>query len=127
MIDDERMSYKDIRTDFLDCFYGCCRNILDTSNKSGERPSYDGIEIGYASYQYEYVPFIPIENLMLNVFKLVLMAGRGPEGVEINIRNNISDILKDRSLEELLLDASEEEKSDLLYDMELLGLLEQCK
>ncbi|MGP1133305.1 hypothetical protein ACJ8IO_22075, partial [Serratia sp. CY44083] len=65
--------------------------------------------------------------LMLNVFKLVLMAGRGPEGVEINIRNNISDILKDRSLEELLLDASEEEKSDLLYDMELLGLLEQCK
>ncbi|MCS3407629.1 hypothetical protein [Serratia sp. AKBS12] len=127
MIDDERMSYKDIRTDFLDCFYSCCRNILDTSNKSGEKPSYDGIEIGYASYQYEHVPFIPIENLMLNVFKLVLMAGRGPEGVEINIRNNISDILKDRSLEELLLDASEEEKNDLLYDMELLGLLEQCK
>ena len=127
MIDDERMSYKDIRTDFLDCFYGFCRNILDMSNKSGEKPLYDGIEIGYASYQYEHVPFIPIENLMLNVFKLVLMAGRGPEEVEINVRNNISDILKDRSLEELLLDASEEEKNDLLYDMELLGLLEQCK
>ncbi|MGP0870278.1 hypothetical protein ACJ8QF_08860 [Serratia sp. CY81684] len=127
MIDDERMSYKDIRTDFLDCFYGCCRNILDMSNKSGEKPLYDGIEIGYASYQYEHVPFIPMENLMLNVFKLVLMAGRGPEEVEINVRNNISDILKDRSLEELLLDASEEEKNDLLYDMELLGLLEQCK
>ncbi len=127
MIDDERMSYKDIRTDFLDCFYGCCRNILDMSNKSGEKPLYDGIEIGYASYQYEHVPFIPIENLMLNVFKLVLMAGRGPEEVEINVRNNISNILKDRSLEELLLDASEEEKNDLLYDMELLGLLEQCK
>ncbi|MCW6014216.1 hypothetical protein K1Y38_15320 [Serratia marcescens] len=113
MIDDERMSYKDIRTDFLDCFYGCCRNILDMSNKSGEKPLYDGIEIGYASYQYEHVPFIPIENLMLNVFKLVLMAGRGPEEVEINVRNNISDILKDRSLEELLLDASEEEKKRL--------------
>lgn len=127
MIDDERMSYKDIRTDFLDCFYGCCRNILDMSNKSGEKPLYDGMEIGYASYQYEHVPFIPIENLMLNVFKLVLMAGRGPDEVEINVRNNISDILKDRSLEELLLDASEEEKNDLLYDMELLGLLEQCK
>ncbi|OZP47810.1 hypothetical protein EGJ20_17215 [Serratia marcescens] len=62
---------------------------------------------------------------MLKVFTLILIAGRGPKDVENNYRNSISSILEKTNLESLIQGIGEDEKSDLLYDMELLGLLEK--
>ena len=124
-MDDERMTYGEIREMILECFYDCCRNILSRNRKTGEKSSYDGLEIGYASYQYECTPFSPIEKLMFEVFLLILMAGRQPGDVEDNIRNSISLIVKEIPLRYLIKDLSDDEKRDLLYDMELLGLLEE--
>ena len=124
-MDDERMTYGEIREMILECFYDCCRNILDINQKTGEKSSYDGLEIGYASYQYECTPFSPIEKLMFEVFLLILMAGRQPGDVEDNIRNSISLIVKEIPLRYLIKDLSDDEKRNLLYDMELLGLLEE--
>ncbi|MEQ9877664.1 hypothetical protein ABRP92_06690 [Pectobacterium aroidearum] len=62
---------------------------------------------------------------MLNVFKLILIAGRETENVEDSIRKSITTILAENSLEELIKDIGEDEKKDLLYDMQLLGLIEK--
>lgn len=124
-MDDERMTYGEIREMVLGCFYDCCRNILDINQKTGEKSSYDGLEIGYAAYQYENTPFSPIEKLMFKVFLLILMAGREPGEVENNIRSVIKQIINEYPLGILTEDISEKEKSDLLYDMELLGLLDK--
>lgn len=129
-MDDERMTYSEIRGMTLECFYDCCRHILSTKKKLGAssfKPSYDGYEIGYASYQFECTPFSPIEKLMFEVFSLILMAGRGPRDVENNYRNSISAILEKTNLESLIEGIDEEEKTNLLYDMELLGLLDKAE
>lgn len=125
MMDEERMTYSEIREMILGCFYDCCRNILSTNKKTGEKSSYDGLEIGYAAYQCENTPFSPIEKLMFKVFLLILMAGREPGEVEDNIRNSIALIINEAPLDVLIEDISDKEKNDLLYDMELLGLLEK--
>ena len=124
-MDDERMTYGEIREMILECFYDCCRNILDINQKTGEKSSYDGLEIGYASYQYECTPFSPIEKLMFEVFTLILRAGRGPKKAEDITRKSINLILKETPLNILIEDLSDDEKRNLLYDMELLGLLEE--
>ncbi|MCQ8233623.1 hypothetical protein [Pectobacterium carotovorum] len=62
---------------------------------------------------------------MLNVFKLILIAGREPEDVQDSIRKSITTILAEKHLEELIKDIGEDEKKDLLYDMQLLGLIEK--
>jgi hypothetical protein len=119
------MTYGEIREMILECFYDCCRNILDINQKTGEKSSYDGLEIGYASYQYECTPFSPIEKLMFEVFTLILRAGRGPKKAEDITRKSINLILKETPLNILIEDLSDDEKRNLLYDMELLGLLEE--
>ncbi|QDX95957.1 hypothetical protein EGD00_00395 [Pectobacterium carotovorum subsp. carotovorum] len=96
MIDDERMTYKELRDIFLGFFYDCCRKKLQVYIKTGEKNDYDGEEIGYASYQFENTPFIPIESLMLNVFKLILIADRKPEDVQGSIRKSITTILAEK-------------------------------
>ncbi|AGQ32389.1 MULTISPECIES: hypothetical protein [Serratia] len=124
-MDEERMTYGEIREMILGCFYDCCRNILYINKKTGEKSSYDGLEIGYASYQCENTPFSPIEKLMFEVFTLILRAGRGPKKAEDITRDGIYLIINETPLSILIKDISDDEKRDLLYDMELLGLLEK--
>ena len=122
---EDRITYYELKAEFLDCFYSCCRSKLDTYKKTGEKWGYSGEEIAYAYYQYENAFERPIENLMLNVLTLILKAGRGLKDVESNLRKFITDILTENSLEELIKDIGEDEKKDLLYDMQLLGLIEK--
>ncbi|MGP1251533.1 hypothetical protein [Serratia sp. CY33802] len=125
MMDEERMTYEELRAEYLDCFYSCCRSHINAFNKNGTTWEYGIEEIGYASYQYENAQLSPVEMLMLKVFTLILIAGRGPKDVENNYRSSISSILEKTNLESLIQGIGEDEKSDLLYDMELLGLLEK--
>ncbi len=92
-MDEERMTYEELRAEYLDCFYSCCRSHINAFNKNGTTWEYGIEEIGYASYQYENAQLSPVEMLMLKVFTLILIAGRGPKDVENNYRNSISSIL----------------------------------
>lgn len=124
-MNEERVSYNDIKDSFLRCYYTLCKSKIDDMNRGRDGWDNDESERGYAYYQYENAYDLPIENLMLEVFTLIMMAGRGPAHVEKNFRRSIKEILSKNSLDELLNDIDEEEKADLLYDMSLLGLIDK--
>ena len=71
------------------------------------------------------IPFSPIEKLMFEVFTLILRAGRGPKKAENITRDAITLIISETPLNILIEDISDDEKRNLLYDMELLGLLDK--
>lgn len=62
---------------------------------------------------------------MMVLVRQIVMAGRAPKHIEKNHRNNITDILSKHSIDELIIDISEEEIKDLLYDMSLLNLRDE--
>lgn len=119
----ERIDYYEIKRDFLDCCYDGCRAKLKNIARGTSGLPKDEDGLGYASYQYEDVYQLPIEQLMLAVINLILMAARGPEHVEAFHRKEINQILSAHSLGELIKDIDEEERNDLLYDMKLLKLI----
>lgn len=121
---EERIKYSEIRAGFMSCFYVYRRDNLKDSRQSKVPIAVkQSTEVGYAYYQWEDAYDLPIEMVMRDVFTLIMLAGCTPGIVDQNLRNGIHEILSKNSLDELLLGTSEEEKSDLLYDMELLGLL----
>ncbi|MCQ8233625.1 hypothetical protein [Pectobacterium carotovorum] len=122
---EERINYEEIKNSLLRYYYIYCRNKLESFNRRGERWAEHESEIGYAYYQFENAYELDIENLMLDVVTLVLMAGRGPQQVEKNLRNSINILLSNQGLDKLIQDITEEEKSSLLYDMSLLGLIDK--
>ncbi|MEI7343083.1 hypothetical protein WCT87_16590 [Pectobacterium brasiliense] len=121
----ERIDYKEIKESFLIKYYDCCRNMIFVKNKGKEIENIYFQEIGYAYDQAEGSYYLPIENLMLEVLSLIMIAGRGPEITERYHREMIEKILVEHPLEPLLEEITEEEKSDLLYDMSLLGLVDK--
>ncbi|MBN3170726.1 hypothetical protein [Pectobacterium brasiliense] len=121
----ERIDYKEIKESFLIKYYDCCRNMIFVKNKGKEIENIYFQEIGYAYDQAEGSYYLPIENLMLEILSLIMIAGRGPEITERYHREMIEKILVEHPLEQLLEEITEEEKSDLLYDMSLLGLVDK--
>ena len=99
--------------------------MIFVKNKGKEIENIYFQEIGYAYDQAEGSYDFPIENLMLEVLSLIMIAGRGPEITERYHREMIEKILVEHPLEQLLEEITEEEKSDLLYDMSLLGLIDK--
>lgn len=121
-MNEERISYNEIRSGFMSCFYDYRRNMVkDSQRKNHVYNMYD--EIGYAHYQWENAYVLPIEILMRDVFTLIMQAGCNSDIVAKNLRQGIRDTLDKHPLDFLLQGVSEDEKSDLLYDMELLGLI----
>ena len=112
----------------MNCFYVYRRdNIKDSQNSKVPTAIKQSTEVGFAYYQWEDAYDLPIEMLMRDVFTLIMLAGCTPGIVEQNIRKGIYEILSKYPFDKLLLDVSEEEKSELLYDMELLGLLDKSE
>ncbi|TAI84397.1 Imm2 family immunity protein [Pectobacterium versatile] len=99
--------------------------MIFVKNKGKEIENIYFQEIGYAYDQAEGSYDFPIENLMLEVLSLIMIAGRGPEKSAKYHREIIEKILAEHPLEQLLEEITEEEKSDLLYDMSLLGLVDK--
>jgi hypothetical protein len=127
-MNEERMNYNEIRSGFMNCFYVYRRdNIKDSQNSKVPTAIKQSTEVGFAYYQWEDAYDLPIEMLMRDVFTLIMLAGCTPGIVEQNIRKGIYEILSKYPFDKLLLDVSEEEKSELLYDMELLGLLDKSE
>ncbi|WJM80255.1 hypothetical protein [Pectobacterium brasiliense] len=121
----KRIDYKEIKESFLIKYYDCCRNMIFVKNKGKEIENIYFQEIGYAYAQAEGSYYLPIEHLMLEVLSLIMIAGRGPEITERYHREMIEKILVEHPLEQLLEKITEEEKSDLLYDISLLGLVDK--
>lgn len=119
----ERVDYYEIKKDFLECCYDGCRQKLKNIARGTSGVPQDDDGVGYAAYQYEGVYQLPIEQLMLAVINLILMAARGPEHVEVFYRKEIKKILSANPLDELLKELEEEERKDLLCDMKALQLI----
>ncbi len=122
---EERVPYTEIRDYFLRCYYLYCRNKIFNINHRGGGWIENEFELGYAYEQYESAYDLPIENLMLEVFTLIMIAGRGPIQADAFHRKNIKSILSQYCFEEIIDDITEEEKKDLLYDMTLLDLIDK--
>ncbi|MFC0229131.1 hypothetical protein [Serratia aquatilis] len=118
-----RVDYYEIKKDFLECCYDGCRQKLKNIARGTSGVPQDDDGVGYASYQYEEVYQLPIEQLMLAVINLILMAARGPEHVEMFHRKKIKQILSAHPLDELLKELGGEEREDLLCDMKALQLI----
>lgn len=119
----ERTDYYEIKRDFLECCYDGCRVKLNDIARGNSQWPEDTDGRGYASYQYEGVYQLPVEQLMLAVINLILMAARGPEHVEMFHRKEIKQILSTYPLDELLKELEGEEREDLLCDMQALQLI----
>lgn len=124
---EERVSYDEIRSGFMSCFYDYRRNKIHDNNHLHlpTSPIQQATEVGYAHYQWENSYDLPIEILMRDVFTLIMLAGCTSDIVEKNLRQGIREMLEACSLESLLQGVSDDEKSDLFYDMELLGLIDK--
>ncbi|WP_224718353.1 hypothetical protein [Pectobacterium versatile] len=79
---EERVNYEEIKNSLLRYYYIYCRNKIESFNRRDEKWAEHESEIGYAYYQFENAYELDIENLMLDVVTLVLMAGRGLQQVE---------------------------------------------
>lgn len=119
----ERIDYKEIKSSFLDGCYTYCQHKINNINLHGSIWTNNESEQAYAYELFDNAYDLPIENLMLEVVTLVLMAGRGPEQAENYHRDRIAGILSENKLDELIADISEEERKDLIYDMSLLKLI----
>lgn len=119
---EERVSYGEIREWFLGHYYTVCRRKLNNFKRDGKTWGENESETGYSYYEFENAYDLPIEILMLEVFVLILYAGRSSAQAEKYHRDLIVGILKDNDFNKLMGDITEEEKEDLLYDMNLLDI-----
>lgn len=119
------MKYNEIRDSFLECYYLYCRQKIHSFNMTGNLWLANESEMGYAYEQSESAYDSAIENLMLEVLSLIMIAGRGPKKAEEYHMSMIDKILAEHPLDKLLKELSEKEKLDLLYDMSLLGLVDK--
>lgn len=120
---DGRFDYQQIKASLLELYYVYCQQKVHYASRNGEVWHKDESEIGFAYGEFCDSYDLPIENIMLEVSALILRAGRGLKQAEEYHYNKIAEILASHSLEALLNDIGEEERSGLLYDMKLLKLI----
>lgn len=120
---DERFDYEEIKISLLELYYVYCRRKVHYASRNGEVWHKDESEIGFAYGEFCDSYDLPIENIMLEVVALILIAGRGPEQAQKYHYNKIAEILSSHSLEALLKDIDEDERNKLLRDMKLLKLI----
>lgn len=121
----KRTSYDEIRSGFMSCFYVYRRDKIKDMNNHKPASVNQSTEVGYAYYQWEDSYDLPIEMLMRDVFTLIMLAGCTSDIVKKNLSQGIQEIIEEYSLDILLQGISDDEKLDLLYDMELLELIDK--
>ncbi|WMD22482.1 hypothetical protein RAS12_08910 [Achromobacter seleniivolatilans] len=114
------VGYREIREQFLGCYYSYCREKLQHHSPwvAGES------EVGYAYEELEGTFDRPIENLMLEVIALMLRAGRGGNAMEYHL-SAIDRILKANDINNMACDLSDEDKGDFFADLQILGLIDR--
>jgi hypothetical protein len=121
----ERFSYKDIREMFLENYYLNCRSVLWSKREWHPEEA----EFAYAYDGFDGAFQHPLENLMLEVLTVIMIAGRHEQPEKFH-REKIKKILEMNNLEELKklmsenVPASEnDEKHELLHDLKILGFI----
>ncbi|MCG8906197.1 MULTISPECIES: Imm2 family immunity protein [Pseudomonas] len=115
---EERVTYSEIRTWFLGCYYNYCRVKIKSNSPWVEGES----EVGYAYSELENSFDLPVENLMLEVLALILGAGRSSDKSQKYHRDAISELLGKESLSDMLEVLPEEEAEEFKADLKLLEL-----
>ena len=117
------MSYYEIRSDFADASYSACRNVATILNKNPNYIMPEGSDQAFAYEACEGSYSEPVEDLMLELVTLIFMAGRGSP-VTVNYhKDKISKILSINNLDNMLENVMEDDKTYILYDLELLGFI----
>lgn len=114
---DERVTYSEMRTWFLGCYYHYCRAKLGHNSLWLDGES----EAGYAYTELESSFDTPIENLMLEVITLVLGGGRLSMQSQKYHRDIISKLLSENDLEKMLDELSQDEIDEFRHDLSILG------
>lgn len=117
------ISYDEIRRYFLDCFYENRRQLIKHSQNQTLPPVDQLKEVSYAYYQWENAYDLPVEKLMLDVLALIMLAGCDAAVFVDYLQKNILDILDRYTLDELLQEIDEDSKSELVYDLIFLGMI----
>jgi len=116
---EDRVTYSEIRSWFLDSYYNYCRAKL--SHKS---PWVDGeSEAGHAYSELENAFELPVEKLMLEVLTLIFSAGRSPIPVVNYHGDVIRELLKDYGLLAALDDLPSDEAEAFRGDLKILGFV----
>ena len=119
----ELISYEEIRRYFLDCFYENRRQLIKNSQNQKLSPVDQLEEVSYAYYQWENAYDLPVEKLMRDVLTLIMLAGCDAVVFVDYLQKAIRDILDRHTLDELLQEIDEDSKSELVYDLIFLGII----
>lgn len=117
-------SYDDIKGGFMFNMYNFRRGIINKSEKVKDHNELFNMELAVAYYQAENAYPIPVENLMFNVIRLILMAGMGYQVAEKSVFGFVIDILEKNNLDDMLNMISEDDRNDLIYDLRLLKIID---
>ncbi|MEQ9877663.1 hypothetical protein ABRP92_06685 [Pectobacterium aroidearum] len=117
--------YDDIKNNFAHACYAYCRNMVNHSTEGNNDSDMNFPEQGFAYDALEGSFSEPIENLMLEVITIIFMGGRCTPKTESYHKEKVLDILQENNLEEMVKNLSEDDKKALLYDMQILGLVEK--
>jgi uncharacterized Fe-S cluster-containing MiaB family protein len=115
----ERLTYQEIRSWVLGCFYQFYRGKVISHGNWVQ----DELEISFAYEQYYNSFELPLEQLMLEVLAMIMLAGRFSDTIQFH-QKNVDNILKNNSLEDMLKDVSLEESEEFIQDMEILKLID---
>lgn len=112
-----RIVYSEIKMWLLESFFISCRdrrgNKDGWTHESIVADTYDGYT---SSFDY------PIEYLMLEVVALILVGGWYPAQIEFH-QNEITKLLTENNLDDLLSSIPSDEAEELKHDMKILELI----
>ncbi|GJI97218.1 hypothetical protein RugamoR57_39360 [Duganella caerulea] len=114
----DRITYYEIRTWLLDCYYVYCREKMFSGSQWEEGEH----ELGYAYDQYSDAFHLPIEKIMLEVLVLVLASGRLTKSALYHYQK-ISEFSAGTRLHDIANDLPPDERNDFLYDLSILKLV----
>ncbi|MBS9427522.1 MULTISPECIES: hypothetical protein [Photorhabdus] len=114
---EERTIYSEIKEWLLESYFMSCRDRRNSEDGWTHESIVADIYDGYTS-SFNY----PIEYLMLEVVALVLVGGWYPAQVEYH-QEEISRLLTENKLDDLLAVVPKEEAEELLHDMNILKLI----
>ncbi|MCS3430446.1 hypothetical protein [Klebsiella sp. BIGb0407] len=118
------MSYDEARSGFSYSSYSYCRHVIGNLKNDPQYVMPEGSDQTFAYEAWEGAYSEPVEDLMLELFTLIFMAGRGSQKTVNYHKEKISKILSINNLSNMLENVTEDDKTDILSDLQLLELID---
>ncbi len=120
--DDERVPYKLMQWLVLKYCYTICRRAIKDRYGKIWKWADEYTQACHESY-FESTSALPIEQLMFEVFILIMLGGRGTETVERSHYGKIASILEKHDLQAMLNELPDNERFEFEHDLRLLKLI----